>query len=86
MVTSKETRAAIIVVHQNGLTYKEIATKNIEPEISIYQIIKDFMKRGSTAVKKSLGRPRVSSKHQDRLLLRSELQNHVSSSAELAQE
>ncbi|KTG41423.1 hypothetical protein cypCar_00026251, partial [Cyprinus carpio] len=32
------------------------------------------------------GRPRVTSKRQDRLLLRSQLQNHVSSSAELAQE
>uniref|UniRef100_A0A672NBH5 Lysosomal membrane ascorbate-dependent ferrireductase CYB561A3 n=1 Tax=Sinocyclocheilus grahami TaxID=75366 RepID=A0A672NBH5_SINGR len=41
---------------------------------------------GSTAVKKPSGRPRLSSKHQDRLLLRTQLWNHVTSSAELAQE
>ena len=86
MVTSKETRAAIIALHQNGLTCKEIATKNIAPERTIYRIIKNFKERGSTAVKKSSGRPRVSSKHQDCLLLRSQLRNRVPSSAELAQE
>ena len=86
MVTSKETRVAIIALHQNGLTCKEIATKNIAPERTIYWIIKNFKERGSTAVKKSSGRPRVSSKLQDRLLLRSQLQNRVSTRAELAQE
>ncbi|KTF79861.1 hypothetical protein cypCar_00043621, partial [Cyprinus carpio] len=42
MVTSKETRAAIIALHQNGLTCKEIATKNIAPERTIYRIVKNF--------------------------------------------
>ena len=77
MVTSKETRAAIITLHQNGLTCKEIATKNIAPERTIYRIIKNFKERGSTAVKKSSGSPRVSRKHQNRLLLRSQLQNRT---------
>ncbi|KTF81676.1 hypothetical protein cypCar_00017833 [Cyprinus carpio] len=62
-----------------------MASKNIAPERTIYQIIKNFKEKGSTAVKSS-GRPRVSSKHQDRLLLSSQLQNRVTSSAELAQE
>uniref|UniRef100_A0A8C1CKD1 Uncharacterized protein n=1 Tax=Cyprinus carpio TaxID=7962 RepID=A0A8C1CKD1_CYPCA len=86
MVTSKETRAAIIALHQKGLTCKEIATKNIAPESTIYRIIKIFKESGSIAVKKSSGRPRVSSKRQDRLLLRSQRQSRVSTSAELAQE
>ncbi|KTG05135.1 hypothetical protein cypCar_00012211 [Cyprinus carpio] len=63
MVTSKETGAAIIALHQNGLTSKEIATKNIAPERAIYLIIKNFKERGSAAVKKSSGRPRVSRRH-----------------------
>uniref|UniRef100_A0A9J7YM25 Transposase Tc1-like domain-containing protein n=1 Tax=Cyprinus carpio carpio TaxID=630221 RepID=A0A9J7YM25_CYPCA len=50
------------------------------------RIIKNFKERGWTAVTKSSGCPRVSNKLQDHLLLRSQLQNHVSSSAELAQE
>ncbi|KTG33525.1 hypothetical protein cypCar_00012729 [Cyprinus carpio] len=45
MVTSKETRAAIIALHQNGLTIKEIATKNIAPERTIYRIIEIFNER-----------------------------------------
>ncbi|KTF73596.1 hypothetical protein cypCar_00041933, partial [Cyprinus carpio] len=79
-----ETRAAIITLHQNGLTCKEIPTKNIAPERTIYRIIKNFKEMGSTAVKKSSGHPRVSSKCQDCLPLRS--QNRVTSSPELARE
>ncbi|KTF97169.1 hypothetical protein cypCar_00032972 [Cyprinus carpio] len=59
MVTSKEMHAAIIALHQNGLACKEIATKNIAPEGTIYRIIENFKESGSTAVKKSSGRPRV---------------------------
>uniref|UniRef100_A0A671PBE1 Uncharacterized protein n=1 Tax=Sinocyclocheilus anshuiensis TaxID=1608454 RepID=A0A671PBE1_9TELE len=81
-----ETRAVIIDLHQNGLTCQEIATKNIAPERTIYWIIKYFKERGSTAVKKSSGSPRVSSKSQDHLLLMSQLWNRVTTSAELAQE
>ena len=55
VVTSKETRAAIIALHQNGLTCKGIATKNIAPERTIYRIIKNFKERGLTAVKKPSG-------------------------------
>ncbi|KTG01922.1 hypothetical protein cypCar_00025099 [Cyprinus carpio] len=86
MVASKESHAAMIVLYQNGLTCKEIATKNTAPERTIYQIIKNLKERGLTAVKKSSGLPRVSSKCQDRLLLRSQLRNSVTSTAELAQE
>ncbi|KTG04828.1 hypothetical protein cypCar_00008906 [Cyprinus carpio] len=89
MVTSKETCAAIIVLQQNGLTCKALmqtATKNIASERTIYRIIKSFKERGLTAVTKSSGPPRVSSKCQDRLLLRSQLWNLVTIRAELAQE
>ncbi|KTF81187.1 hypothetical protein cypCar_00037725 [Cyprinus carpio] len=72
--------------HQNGLTCKEIAAKDIAPEKNIYWITNNFKERGSTAVKKSSGCPRVSSERKDRLLLRSQLRNRVTSSAELAQE
>ena len=50
---------------------------------SIYQIIKSFKNRGSAAVKKALGCPRVSSKYQELLLLRNQLGNRVTTSAEL---
>jgi len=59
MVTSKERHAATIALHQNGLTGKEISAKNIAPKITTYRIIKTFKERGSPAVKKALGCPRV---------------------------
>ena len=71
MVASKETPAAIIALHQNGLTCKGIAAKNIAPERTIYRIVKHFKERGSTAVKNASRRPRVSRTPQDLLLLRS---------------
>ena len=54
------------------VTSKEIAARNIAPERTIYQIIKERAVK-STAVKKASGHPRVSSKHKDYLLLRSRL-------------
>jgi len=36
MVVSKKRLAAIIAVHQHGLTCKEIAAKNIAPERTVY--------------------------------------------------
>ncbi|ROL52215.1 hypothetical protein DPX16_8619 [Anabarilius grahami] len=60
MVTFKERCAAIIALHQNGLTFKEIAAMNIAPERTIYRISKNFKERGSTAVKKASRHPRVS--------------------------
>lgn len=85
MGTSKETRATIIALYQNGLTCKEIAAKNIAPERTIYCIIKNIKETGSSAAKKASGHPRVSSQWQDRLLFRSQLRNGVATSAELAQ-
>lgn len=67
--------------NRNGLACKEIAANNIAPE----RTIKNFMGRGSTAVKKSSGHHRVSSKYQDCLLMKSQLWNRVTTSAELAQ-
>ncbi|KTG43649.1 hypothetical protein cypCar_00045926, partial [Cyprinus carpio] len=84
MVSSKETCAAIIALHQNGHTCKKFVTKNIAPERTIYRIIKNFKERGSTAVKKSSGHPRVSSKLQDHLLLRSQLRHRTVSSRGLS--
>uniref|UniRef100_A0A9J8C147 Transposase Tc1-like domain-containing protein n=1 Tax=Cyprinus carpio carpio TaxID=630221 RepID=A0A9J8C147_CYPCA len=86
MVTSKETRAAIINLHENGLTCKEIATKILHLKEPFTRSSRTSKREFSTAVKKSSGRPRVSSKRQDRLLLRSQLWNRVTTSAELAQE
>ena len=37
MVISKETHAASITLHLNGLTCKDISAKNIAPERIIYQ-------------------------------------------------
>ncbi|KAK1787330.1 hypothetical protein P4O66_002832 [Electrophorus voltai] len=53
---------------------------------TIYQIMKNLKERGSIAVKKATGCPRKSSKHQDGLLTRMQLQDQVTSSTELAQE
>lgn len=84
MATSKETLAVIIALHQNGLTCREIAAKDIAPERTIYRVIKNFKERGSAAVKKASGRPTVSKERQCRLLLRNQLRNRVATSAELA--
>ncbi|KAF1373463.1 hypothetical protein PFLUV_G00239110 [Perca fluviatilis] len=86
MVTCKETRAAIIALHKNGFTGKDIVATKIAPKSTIYRIIKNFKKRGSILVKKASGRPRKSSKRQDRLLKRIQLRDRSATSAELAQE
>ncbi|RXN11474.1 hypothetical protein ROHU_030002 [Labeo rohita] len=86
MVTCKEMRAAIIALHKNGFTGKDIVATKIAPKSTIYRIIKNFKERGSILVKKASGRPRKSSKHQDRLLKRIQLRDRSATSAELAQE
>ena len=86
MVTCKETRAAIIALHKNGFTGKAIVATKIAPQSIIYRIIKNFKERGSILVKKASGRPRKSSKRQDRLLKRIQLRDRSATSAELAQE
>ncbi|RXN12009.1 testis-expressed sequence 2 -like protein [Labeo rohita] len=86
MVTCKETRAAIIALHKNGFTGKDIVATKIAPKSTIYRIIKNFKERGSVLVKKASGRPRKSSKRQDRLLKRIQLRDRSATSAELAQE
>ncbi|CAJ0968622.1 unnamed protein product, partial [Ranitomeya imitator] len=86
MVISKETRAAIIALHKNGLTGKSIAATKIAPQSTIYRIIKNFKERASIVVKKTPGRPRKTSKRQDRILTLFQLRDRTTSSAELAQE
>ena len=80
MVTCKETRAVIIALHKNGFTGKDIAASKIAPKSTIYRIIKNFKESGSIVVKKASGRPRKSSKCQDRL------RDRGTTSTELAQE
>uniref|UniRef100_A0A3B5RBS0 Paired domain-containing protein n=1 Tax=Xiphophorus maculatus TaxID=8083 RepID=A0A3B5RBS0_XIPMA len=86
MVTSKETRTVIIALHKNGLTGKEIAARKIAPQSTIYRIIKNFKERGSIVAIKASGRPRKTSKRQDRLLKVFQLRDRATGSAELAQE
>jgi transposase len=52
----------------------------------MYQIIKNFKESGSIVVKKASGRPRKSSKCQDRLLKLIQLRDRGTTSTELAQE
>uniref|UniRef100_A0A087XJV3 Transposase Tc1-like domain-containing protein n=1 Tax=Poecilia formosa TaxID=48698 RepID=A0A087XJV3_POEFO len=85
MVISKETRAIIIALHNNGLTGKSIAARKIAPQSTIYRI-KNFKERGSIVAKKAPGRPRKTSKRQDHLLKVFQLRDRATSSAELAQE
>ncbi|CAJ0953346.1 unnamed protein product [Ranitomeya imitator] len=86
MVISKETRAAIIALHKNGLTGKSIAATKIAPQSTIYRIIKNFKERASIVVKKAPGCPRKTSKRQDRIFKLFQLRDRTTSSAELAQE
>ena len=86
MVTCKETRAAIIALHKKGLTGKFIAVSKIAPQSTVYQFIKNFKERGSIVDKQAPGRPRKSSKRQDRLLKAFQLRDRATTSAELAQE
>ncbi|RXN12061.1 transposase-like protein [Labeo rohita] len=86
MLTGKETHAAIIALHKNGFTGKDIVATKIAPKSTIYRIIKNFKERGSILVKKASGRPRKSSKRQDHLLKRIQLRDRSTTSAELAQE
>jgi transposase len=86
MVTCKETRAVIIALHKKGFTGKDIAASKIAPKSTIYRIIKNFKESGSIVVKKASGRPRKSSKRQDRLLKLIQLRDRGTTSTELAQE
>ena len=86
MVTCKETHAVIIALHKKGFTGKDIAASKIAPKSTIYRIIKNFKESGSIFVKKASGRPRKSSKHQDRLLKFIQLWDQGTTSTELAQE
>ncbi|ROL53202.1 Transposable element Tcb2 transposase [Anabarilius grahami] len=86
MVTCKETCAAIIGLHKNGFTDKDIVATKIAPKSTMYRFIKNFKERGSILVKKASGRPRKSSTRQDRLLKRIQLRDRSATSAELAQE
>ena len=73
MVTCKETCAVIIA-------------SKIAPKSTIHWIIKNFKMSGSIVVKKTSGRPRKSSKRQDRLLKLIQLRDRGTTSTELAQE
>ena len=55
-------------------------------ERTVYRITKGFRETGSAEVKKPSGRPRLSNKRQDRLVVRNVLQHRVLSSEELAQD
>ncbi|GAA6225103.1 transposase-like [Lates japonicus] len=86
MVTCKETCAVIIALHKKGFTCKDIAASKIAPKSTIYRIIKNFKERGSVVVKKASGRPRKSSKRQDRFLKLFQLRDQGTTSPELAEE
>ena len=83
MLTCKETRAVIIALQKKGFTGKDNAASKIAPKSTIYRIIKESC---SIVVKKASGRPRKSSKCQDRLLKLIQLRDRGTTSTELAQE
>ena len=83
MVTCRETRAVIIALHKNSFTGKDIAASKFVPKSTIYRIIKNFKESCSIVVKKASGRPRKSSKCQDRLLKLIQLQDRGTTSTEL---
>ena len=72
-------------MHKKGFTGKDIASSKIAPKSTIYGIIKNFKESGSNVVKAS-GRPRKSSKHEDRLLKLIQLRDRRTTSTQLAQE
>lgn len=86
MVIPKEKRETIILLHQSGLTIKEIISKQLATPRTVYRIIKQFKETKSVAVKTSSGRRRLSSSRQDRSLIRHSLRDRTASSSELAQE
>ncbi|KAM7371320.1 hypothetical protein PAMP_010801 [Pampus punctatissimus] len=86
MVTCKDTCAAIIALHKKGLTGKFIAASKIAPQSTVYRIIKNFKERCSIVAKQAPGRPKKSSKRQDRLLKVFQLLDQAATSAELTQE
>ncbi|KAG8565233.1 hypothetical protein GDO81_012763 [Engystomops pustulosus] len=70
---------------QSSLHCTKLARK-IAPQSPIYRIINKFKERGSIVTKKAPGRPRRTSKRQDRLLKVFHPRDGAPSSAELAQE
>ena len=86
MVNLQETHAFIIALHKKGFTGKDIAASKIDLGTTIYRIIKNIKESGSNVVKKASGRPRKSSKRQDRLLKLIQPRDRGTTSTELAQE
>ena len=85
MVTSLENRKAIICLHQNGLSPKEIAQQGLA-YIRTQRIIKTWKENGSSFPKKVGGKPKVSNKQEDCKLIRSQLSNQFATSAEPTQD
>ncbi|KAM4770835.1 CAP-Gly domain-containing linker protein 4 [Rhinophrynus dorsalis] len=71
------------IPHKDG---KDIVASKIAPKSTIYWIIENFKERDSIVVKNVSGRPRKSSKRQDRLLKLIQPWDQGTTSAELAQE
>lgn len=86
MVTSSENRKAIISLHQNGVSSKDIAKQGLANVRTVQRIIKSWKETGSSSAKKGGGRPKVSNDREDRHLIRSQLSNRLATSSELTRE
>lgn len=84
MVIPKEKRETIILLHQSGLSTKEIVAKHLASSRTVYRLIKQFKETKSTVAKTAPGRRRLSSARQDRALVRHSLRERTASSPELA--
>lgn len=79
-------RAAIIALHKEGFSIREIESRGYGRKSAIANMIRKYCLQGSTSPRKRRGRPRVSSSSADRVLGRLVKKNRFMGSQELASE
>lgn len=83
MPVSDAIRAAVIALHQEGLSCREIAQRGLTSCSTVARLVKTFKEKGHCQRTIASGRPRLSTKRQDRVLVRQSLRNRFDSSVHL---
>lgn len=66
---SSEIRGAILALSEAGLSVRQIATQLTKPKSTVQSVLKQYKDTGSLKVKERSGRPRVTTKREDSLLV-----------------
>ncbi|RXM98625.1 Gamma-enolase [Acipenser ruthenus] len=76
--TSSETQSAIIALHKEGFSSRQIANRGYASQSTVSRTIQKYKKTGSCKAAPRSGRPKVSTAHQDRHLCCSSMRDRSS--------